>query len=87
MGFPTGWTLMPLLDENGDIDKLKAYGGSGSIPKNPSWLRLNKRWHKLAVGALGNAIVPQVALEIFEAINDYEKLLINNDDAQTEQRN
>ena len=31
------------------------------------------KWREFAIGALGNAIVPQVAFEIFKAINEYEK--------------
>lgn len=32
------------------------------------------KWREFAIGAFGNAIVPQVAFEIFKAINEYEKL-------------
>lgn len=32
------------------------------------------RWRREAVKACGNAIVPQVALRIFETINEYEKI-------------
>ncbi len=32
------------------------------------------KWREFAIGAYGNAIVPQVAFEIFKAINEYEKL-------------
>jgi DNA (cytosine-5)-methyltransferase 1 len=31
------------------------------------------RWCREAVKACGNAIVPQVALQIFETINEYER--------------
>ena len=31
------------------------------------------RWRKESIKAYGNAIVPQVALKIFETINKYEK--------------
>jgi DNA (cytosine-5)-methyltransferase 1 len=32
------------------------------------------RWSREVVKACGNAIVPQVALQIFETINEYEKI-------------
>jgi DNA (cytosine-5)-methyltransferase 1 len=32
------------------------------------------KWRKQSIEAYGNAIVPQVAHQIFKAINEYERL-------------
>jgi DNA (cytosine-5)-methyltransferase 1 len=32
------------------------------------------KWRKFSIGAYGNAIVPQVAYQIFKAIQQYENI-------------
>lgn len=40
-------------------------------PRRP---KAYNRWRKQAIKAYGNAVVPQVVLQIFETINEYEAL-------------
>lgn len=54
-------TQSPVCSRN---DGLSAGLGSITFPK----------WRRESIRAYGNAIVPQVALQIFETINEYEKL-------------
>jgi len=46
-------------------------GGNDGIPKQLDGITISK-WRKESLKAYGNAIVPQVAFEIFKAINLYE---------------
>jgi DNA (cytosine-5)-methyltransferase 1 len=47
-------------------------GGDDGIPKELDGITFPK-WRRESIKAYGNAIVPQVALRIFEAIQEYEK--------------
>ncbi len=47
-------------------------GGDDGIPKKLDFISFPK-WRREAIKAYGNAIVPQVALQIFKAIKNYEK--------------
>ena len=47
-------------------------GGDDGLPKELDGITLPK-WRRESIKAYGNAIVPQVALRIFEAIQEYEK--------------
>ena len=47
-------------------------GGDDGLPKELDGLTFPK-WRRESIKAYGNAIVPQVALRIFEAIQEYEK--------------
>lgn len=47
-------------------------GGDDGLPKELDGITFPK-WRRESIKAYGNAIVPQVALRIFEAIQDYEK--------------
>lgn len=47
-------------------------GGDDGFPGELAGIAF-PRWRREAVKACGNAIVPQVALQIFETINEYER--------------
>ncbi len=47
--------------------------GSNGLPTELDGITIPK-WREQSIKAYGNAIVPQVALQIFNAINEYEKL-------------
>ena len=47
-------------------------GGDDGLPKELDGITFPK-WRRESIKAYGNAIVPQVALRIFEAIQEYEK--------------
>lgn len=47
-------------------------GGDDGLPKELDGITFSK-WRNESIKAYGNAIVPQVALQIFNAINEYEK--------------
>ena len=47
--------------------------GNDGVSKRLDTITLSK-WRKESIKAYGNAIVPQVALEIFKAINKYEQI-------------
>jgi DNA (cytosine-5)-methyltransferase 1 len=47
-------------------------GGDDGLPKRLDGITFPK-WRRESIKAYGNAIVPQVALRIFEAIQEYEK--------------
>ena len=47
-------------------------GGDDGLPKELDGITFSK-WRRESIKAYGNAIVPQVALRIFEAIQEYEK--------------
>ena len=68
------------------LDKTKR--GGGNIPKDDGVPeRLDKitvsKWKKESIKAYGNAIVPQVAFEIFKAIKGWEKIIKTDLEAQT----
>ena len=46
-------------------------GGDDGLPKELDGITFSK-WRRESIKAYGNAIVPQVALQIFEAIQTYE---------------
>jgi site-specific DNA-cytosine methylase len=50
----------------------------GVKPRNPRGFPTNyitfAKWRNESIKALGNAIVPQVAYQIFKAVEDYEKV-------------
>jgi len=46
-------------------------GGDDGLPKELDGITFSK-WRRESIKAYGNAIVPQVALQIFKAINEYE---------------
>ena len=48
-------------------------GGDDGLPKELDNITFSK-WRKESIKAYGNAIVPQVAFEIFKAINEFESL-------------
>jgi len=72
----------------GEISFSSGFGGWDNFPTQPSLCRrddgISKRldgitfskWRNESIKAYGNAIVPQVAFEIFKAINEFE-LLVN----------
>lgn len=49
-------------------------GGNDGLPKKLDGITFSK-WRNESIKAYGNAIVPQVAYEIFKAINEFELLL------------
>lgn len=49
-------------------------GGDDGIPSGLDGISFSK-WYEEAMKSLGNAIVPQVAFQIFQAINQYEEQL------------
>ena len=49
-------------------------GGNDGLPIELDGITFSK-WRKESVKAYGNAIVPQVALQIFQTIQDYENQL------------
>ena len=48
-------------------------GGDDGLPKELDSITFSK-WRNQSIKAYGNAIVPQVAFEIFKAINEFESL-------------
>ena len=48
-------------------------GGNDGIPRKLDSITFSK-WRNESIKAYGNAIVPQVAFEIFKAINEYESI-------------
>jgi DNA (cytosine-5)-methyltransferase 1 len=60
---PTSWTRFPTVPP--------ICGGDDGLPKKLDGLTFSK-WRRESIKAYGNAIVPQVALQIFKAINLYE---------------
>lgn len=75
-GFPT---QSPVC---GRDDGLSARLDACSIP---GWLRGGRRfrfsgyWRRESIKAYGNAVVPQVVLQIFETINEYEIIITSQD--------
>jgi DNA (cytosine-5)-methyltransferase 1 len=49
-------------------------GGNDGLPKELDGITFPK-WRNESIKAYGNAIVPQVAFNIFKSINEYEKLI------------
>jgi DNA (cytosine-5)-methyltransferase 1 len=60
---PTSWTGFPTVPP--------VCGGDDGLPKELDGITFSK-WRRESIKAYGNAIVPQVALQIFKAINLYE---------------
>ncbi len=64
------------LDESRGWEKFPTFppvcGGDDGLPKELDGITFSK-WRRESIKAYGNAIVPQVALRIFEAIQEYEK--------------
>ena len=60
-------------DWNGFPTQPPVCGGDDGFPGELVGIAF-PRWCREAVKACGNAIVPQVALQIFETINEYEKI-------------
>lgn len=60
-------------------------GGNDGLPRKLDAIAFPK-WREFAIGAYGNAIVPQIAYQIFKAINDYEKTH-NNSGSGSHRRN
>lgn len=60
-------------DWNGFPTQPPVCGGDDGFPGELAGIAF-PRWRREAVKACGNAIVPQVALQIFETINEYEKI-------------
>ena len=52
-------------------------GGDDGLPRELDSITFPK-WRNESIKAYGNAIVPQVAFQIFKAINEYEYLIKNN---------
>jgi DNA (cytosine-5)-methyltransferase 1 len=66
--------------ENRSINKWEIFptvspicGGDDGLPKELDGITFSK-WRQESIKAYGNAIVPQVAFQIFKAINQYEAL-------------
>ena len=59
-----GWETFPTVSP--------LCGGDDGLPKRLDGITFPK-WRRESIKAYGNAIVPQVALRIFEAIQEYEK--------------
>lgn len=62
-----GWSRFPTFTP--------VCGGDDGLPRELDNITFSK-WRKESIKAFGNAIVPQVALEIFKAINEFE-LMVN----------
>ena len=64
------------LDESRGWEEFPTFppvcGGNDGLPKELDGITFSK-WRKESIKAYGNAIVPQVAYRIFEAIQEYEK--------------
>ena len=71
--------LSRLFIEKGDFStfptKSPICGGDDGIPRELDGITFSK-WRNQSIKAYGNAIVPQVAYEIFKAINEFE-LMVN----------
>lgn len=79
MGFPEGWTLKPYI--NGDREIGEPTDFSNFPQFNPTISKdeiqdmdgiTASKWRNESIKAYGNAIVPEVAYNIFQAINKYE---------------
>ena len=65
IGIPTNWENFPTQSP--------VCGGNDGLPGRLDGITFPK-WRNESIKAYGNAIVPQVAYQIFKAINEYEKL-------------
>ena len=63
-GIPRSWEQFPTQPP--------VCGGDDGIPRSLDSITFPK-WRKESIKAYGNAIVPQVALQVFKAINQYEQ--------------
>lgn len=78
VGIPPDWSNFPTQSpvrrgDDGLSDWLDFDAVFEGIP-TPRRAKAYNRWQKQAIKAYGNAIVPQVVLQIFETINEYEAL-------------
>ena len=64
---PKSWTRFPTVPP--------ICGGDDGLPKELDGITFPK-WRKESIKAYGNAIVPQVALQIFKAIEQYEREIL-----------
>jgi len=82
MGFPINWTLNPFTEEK-TKDEDYSFDGWNDFPQTHPILQkeeINKKlkgitfpkWRNESIKAGGNAIVPQVALQIFKVIQKIE---------------
>jgi len=62
-----------LLSEHGEAFESALLGENDGLPRELDGITFSK-WRAESSQAYGNAIVPQVALQIFNAINEYERL-------------
>lgn len=78
MGFPEGWTLQPYINGGREIGEPTDFSTfpnfyptilKGDI-KDMEGITASK-WRNESIKAYGNAIVPEVAFNIFKAINEY----------------
>lgn len=61
-----------LLFEHGEVFKSALLGENDGLSRELDGITFSK-WREESAQAYGNAIVPQVALQIFKAINEYEQ--------------
>ena len=78
MGFPEGWTLQPYINGGREIGEPADFSGFPNF--NPTISKGDiqdmegitaSKWRNESIKAYGNAIVPQVAYNIFKTINNY----------------
>ena len=62
-----------ILSEHRKAVKSAFLGKNDGLPRELDGITFSK-WREESIKGYGNAIVPQVALQIFNAINEYEKL-------------
>ena len=79
MGFPNKWTEKPFEDDSeNSFDAVDFNDFPTSYPILQEEFQPNgvthSRWRRESIKGYGNAVVPQVVLEIFKAIDKYENL-------------
>jgi hypothetical protein len=79
MGFPNKWTEKPFKeDAENSFDAVDFNDFPTSYPIVQEEFQPNdithSRWRRESIKGYGNAVVPQVVLEIFKAIDNYENL-------------
>ena len=79
MGFPNKWTEKPFEeDAENSFDAVDFNDFPTSYPIVQEEFQPNgmthSKWRRESIKAYGNAVVPQVVLEIFKAIESYDKL-------------
>ena len=83
MGFPNKWTEKPFKeDAENSFDAVDFNDFPTSYPIVQEEFQPNdithSRWRRESIKGYGNAVVPQVVLEIFKAIDKYENLKNEN---------